>query len=161
MQPGTFGLTRGSDFVGAAIRLLTRSQVNHAVIIVEPDEQGPRYVEAQAKGAVITRGTPKVLVQNDLQPLTDEQRKALSDAALALVGTPYGFMDIVSLALVCLGLRWRWLMNRVQREDRLICSQLVDRAYADAGIQLFNDGRPDSTVTPGDLLIYVAQHPWT
>lgn len=147
--------------MGAAIRLLTRSQVNHALIIVEPDEHGPRYVEAQAKGAVITRGIPRVLAQNDLQPLTDEQRKALSDAALSLVGTPYGFMDIVALGLACLGFRWRWLMNRVQREDRLICSQLVDRAYANAGIHLFNDGRPDSTVTPGDLLIYVAQHPWT
>lgn len=161
MQSGTFGLTRGNDFVGAAIRLLTRSQVNHAVVIVEPDEHGPRYVEARASGAVITRGRPGgTVVYNDLEPLTDAQRTAVSDAALRLVGTPYGFLDIASLALVCLGIRWRWLMDRVQREDRLICSQLVTRAYVDAGVWLSLDGKPDSEVTPGDLLMYVAEHPW-
>ena len=38
----------------------------------------------------------------------------------------------------------------------MICSQLVDEAYARAGVQLFDDGRLPGDVTPADLYGLIA-----
>jgi hypothetical protein len=46
----------------------------------------------------------------------------------------------------------RLVASRIERADRLVCSQLVDKAYLLAGEHLFSDGRYPGEVTPGDLL---------
>ncbi len=72
-------------------------------------------------------------------------------AALKLLGTPYGFVDIAALDLADVGLRQRWLERVVDRQHALICSQLVDQACPNAGVRLFTDGRMPGRVDPGDL----------
>lgn len=88
-------------------------------------------------------------------PLSDEQRAAVSRAALDLVGTPYSFMDYVALAL------WEYgwtrpiggsaLRRYVSGSGRMICSQLVDHVLCKIGFHLFTDGRLHQDVTPGQL----------
>lgn len=152
--PGQFGVVRTNGFVAAAIRLLTRSQVSHAFLVINDRE----VIEAQARGAVfnpLTKYDGYEVVYSQI-PLSSAEIVAVTQEASTLHGTPYNYLDLVALGLHCLGVDWPWVKNRAQRSDRLICSQLVDRAYELAGVHLFNDGRPDGTVTPGDLLMWVA-----
>lgn len=154
--PGEYGVVRTKGFVAWAIRLFTRSQVNHAFIVLE---DGHSIVEAQAVGAVVadlSKWDGHLIVYSRIHanPLT---AAAVITAARGLLGRRYNFLDLVALALLLLGRRWDWLLERAQRSDRLICSQLVDRAFRDAGQALFDDGRPDGEVTPGDLLLLIAE----
>jgi hypothetical protein len=72
--------------------------------------------------------------------------------ASKLLGTPYSFLDYLALALLHLHLPLAsWVRKRVETSKHLICSALCDRAYMNAGISLFNDGRLVGDVMPSDL----------
>jgi len=92
--------------------------------------------------------------------LTDAQRLAIVKNALALKGTPYSALDYFAIA----GHRLRIpdpdheLQRYIGDTHHLICSQLVDLCYMQAGVHLFNDGRWPGYVTPADLA-QVIQHP--
>lgn len=155
-RTGQFGVIRTKGFTGAVIRLMTRSQVNHAYIYVDNET----VVEAKPQGARLTK--VRNFGHDDLKAessflLTPSERARLASIARGMVGTPYGFLDIVALLFLILGFRWQWLLDRAQTSHTLICSQLVDRVYTLAGLHLYNDNRPDGQVTPGDLLLYLAQ----
>lgn len=81
----------------------------------------------------------------------DTLRAQVAAAGRALVGTPYSFLDYLSLALLAWGIRPEWLRRFVETRRHMICSQLVDEAYRAAGLHLFADDRPSGDVTPGDL----------
>jgi cell wall-associated NlpC family hydrolase len=157
-RTGQFGVVRTQGFVPQVIRLMTRSQVNHAYVYVTNDT----IVEAEGHGAQHSRASKYdgALKAESGYDLDAGEKAAIRKAAEQLVGTPYGFLDIAAIALRVLGLKWKLLARRVERTDRLICSQLVDRAYANAGVHLYDDGRLDGQVTPGDLLLLLAQDPW-
>ena len=143
---GDFGVARTDTFLGFLIRLFTFSHWNHAFI-----DMGKGWcVEATMEGAKLRTMTYKDMRLSP-QALSWEQRLRISDAALGVLGTPYGFADILALALLRLHIRPVWLRREVARTDRLICSQLVDVVYRRAGVSLFKDGRSPENVTPGDL----------
>lgn len=156
---GCFGVVRTNTFIAPAIRLLTRSQVNHAFVVVRKLQDGDwLVVESQRIGARLARLSKWAdleVVFSD--PLPGFHGANVASEARALVGTPYNFLDIAALALLMCGLRWNWLLRRAQSSKRLICSQLVDRAYRNADVHLYEDTRPDGEVTPGDLLMFIAQ----
>lgn len=89
-------------------------------------------------------------------------RRMVVAAGRSLEETPYSFLDYLSLAaLHALPARGdgkprrpEWLVNFVQSSGHMICSQSVDRAYAMAGISLYDDDRFAGDVTPGDLGVY-------
>ena len=153
-RTGQFGVVRTNSLAAWLIRLGTRSQVNHAFVFIEED----RIVEAEGKGAVISHISKYdgALCPVSDFALTDTEQAAVVEQARAVVGTPYGYLDIACLTLLSLGIRWQWLLARAQSSKTLICSQLVDRVYRDAGLHLYEDGRPDGEVTPGDLLVLLA-----
>lgn len=66
-------------------------------------------------------------------------------------GIPYNYLDYFALALEHFHLAIPAVKRRIEREDRMICSQLVDWSFEQCGIHLFNDGRLPQDVTPGDL----------
>ena len=110
-------------------------------------------MEAEPKGASVAylvEYKGKEVRWSDASGLTDEQRQRVVNEAIAMDGTPYGWLDIAALALLCLGFRWNWLFRRAKSEKTLICSQLVARAYDRAGVDLF-PGVDDGLVTPGML----------
>jgi hypothetical protein len=76
----------------------------------------------------------------------------------ACQGIPYSYLDYFALALERFNIHIKAVENRVKREDRMICSQLVDWAYAQVGIHLFDDGRLPQDVTPGDLEGYIRKN---
>lgn len=146
MRPGDVALVRTDNLIGGAIRLGTRSRVNHARLVVSEDG---RCLEANADGADFGWIRPSDIVVT--APLTDDQRSAIGPIAKQLAGTPYGYLDCAALGLAQLGITLPSVKRRLARPDRLFCSQLVDYAWQLAGFHAFNDLRPPQDVSPGDL----------
>lgn len=146
------------------IRYGTESPVNHSALYVGEvaGYDKPQIIEARPGGAGYadwdsysdcTWSTSRLPL--DLVP-TDEQRILIAQAATGMVGTPYGWLDLVAIALAQRRLGRvvdgdEWWVRRIASSRTLICSQLVDRAYLEAGVHLFDDGRIPGLVSPGDL----------
>jgi hypothetical protein len=145
---GSFGVVRTGGIASWLIRLGTFSRYNHAFIvgpggiIIEADPRGARY------NHITSYPGAKYNLHTSLLPITREQ---IWKNAEGLLGRKYGWLDIAALGLSFFGLRFGWIADRIKRQDRLICSQLVVLAYAQSGVYLFDDGRLAQDVTPGDL----------
>jgi len=150
LLPGTYVCVRTHGFVPLSIRLFTRSPYDHAFIYAGDG----RIIEAQPGGCrevpLSTYAGYPMLADTD-ESLTDEQRKRVVAKATALLGVPYGYLDIVRLGLSALGLRWRWLTRAADNERAMICSQVVAACGQAAGVDwLCGQGSP-AAVTPGML----------
>jgi uncharacterized protein YycO len=148
--PGSYGCVRTGGFYAWLIRIGTRSEFNHAFVVMGND----RIIEADPGGARWARlsdyGTDsKVFDTGD--SLTDEQRRRVMYKAEVLLGTPYGWTDIARLSLRCMGLQWSWLTRRADDEKAMICSQLVAACGAAAGVDWLCGRETSAAVTPGDL----------
>lgn len=138
------------NLFGWAVRIFTVSPYDHAFIYIGEG----KIVEAQPRGAKISNlskydGCEMVWSNDDL---TDSQRIIISSKAKSLVGTPYGFLDLVYLGLATLNIRFKWILDRVERENRLICSQLVAVCGKTAKEDLWQCGEPNAClVRPVDL----------
>lgn len=150
-QPGDFAVIRTNGWQAALIRWGTRSDFNHAAFFISETH----IVEAQPGGAVVSpwsRYARRTTITSISRPsLTDAQREQAPAVGMAMVGVPYGWTDIAALSLLQIGVRPRWLRDRVRRQRNQICSQLVDSARLALGDHLFQDGRLPQDVTPGDL----------
>jgi hypothetical protein len=156
MRPGDVALYRPHNTLGAIVAWLTRARYCHVRLITTTDGQ---TVEADLKGAIRGRVQPGDVIVS--APLTDAQRALIPVLAAAVVGTPYGFLDILALLLASFGLRFPALAARIERSDRLICSQLVDVVWQAAGFHAFADGRLPQDVTPGDIADTALSNGWT
>lgn len=138
---------------GWVIRQVTRSQVNHAVVMVGPN-QG---VEAAPGGArqVNLSMYDKMLKHWSKLSLSSQQRNDVVAAACAVTGTRYSWIDVICVGLAhLLGVHVpHWVRNRLADPNRLMCSQLVDQVHLEAGVHLFDDGRLPGDVSPGDLFL--------
>jgi hypothetical protein len=156
-NPGTIGLSRIGGALGCWIsagQALSGdpSQWTHAFVVLDQDS----VIEAQPKGA--TRAPLAPYLARDAAvflhgwPLLDDSQIAmLRQEAERLLGTPYSFLDYLSLATLALGIRPNWLRQYVASTGHMICSQLVDHLMCRVGAHLFDDGRPPQDVTPGDI----------
>lgn len=171
LRPGDYGVVRTGGFSAWVIRKATRSEFNHAFIVMP----GNLILEATTgKGAVISplskydKHDVKYNIGDPIWPAdANEQLAKFKEALpslLALKGVPYNFLDILSIGLLQFKVTKVWLLDsakydpivkwfrrRVERPDHLICSQLVDYWYHLNGMQLFDDGRLPGDVTPQDL----------
>jgi len=166
-QPGDFLLTDIDGLVGVGITigqiiLGDSSPFEHAALVISETE----VVEAMPGGAIISplskylgpeRTHRALFVQVPLEPW---QRGLVAQIGRELEGTPYSFLDYLSIALAHLRIRPQFVVNRVATSKHLICSQLVDFALQQASFQLFDDGRFHGDVTPGDLYRLVHSRPW-
>lgn len=87
---------------------------------------------------------------------TVSKRLEIVGKARLLEGTPYSFLDYLAMAAV--EFDWpgaRWLRDRVEDSQHLICSALVDRVYSWCGVHLFDDRPyrwdPSKSRVPGDV----------
>ncbi|AEW92784.1 MULTISPECIES: C40 family peptidase [Streptomycetaceae] len=151
--PGDIGLTTISGAVGKLIRLGQWLNGNgfgdyeHAFVVLP----GERILEAEPGGARVRPLTAYdgAVVRYVYPPgLTDEQRTAVCAAARAYVGVPYSFLDYLAIALHRFRLWVPGLRRYIAGTGHMICSQLADQCYQDAGVRLFADGRWPGYVTP-------------
>lgn len=154
--PGDYLVTASPGWIAWAIRKITRSTVNHAAVYVGEG----KIVEAWQSGARVRPVSEWSNAICSTIQLTGSQRSGICRYARAAVGAKYNFLDVAAQAVVRL-FKWhapQWVLDRLGRPDRLQCAQLVDLAYAAAGVTLFPDGRPFGLVAPSDLrdLIHAA-----
>lgn len=83
--------------------------------------------------------------------LTDAERTAIVANAMECKGIPYSSLDYFALAAHRLHIPAPLLKEYIASTKHLICSQLVDLCYNNAGVHLFNDNRWPGYVTPADL----------
>jgi cell wall-associated NlpC family hydrolase len=160
-EPGDFAVVSVGGTPGRLIGLGERlngaaafSEYQHAFIYVGNGQ----VVQAEPAGAAYASVSPhtKTLWSSGRIPLTASQRSAISRAARGYVGTPYSALDYLAIALHHWHLPIPHLRGYIASTGHMICSQLVDRCYQDAGVQLFADERWNGYVTPADLARLVA-----
>jgi len=156
--PGDFAVVRMGGRTGRLIRIGQWlngdgfADYEHAFVYVG-DAQ---LVEAQPGGAELRPlsvydGRP-MLWSTGRFDLTAEQRTRIVDAARHYIGVRYSFADYLALAAARFHLPVGRPLRRFVADTRhMICSQLVDQCYQDAGVHLFDDGRWPGYVTPADL----------
>jgi cell wall-associated NlpC family hydrolase len=150
---GDFGVIRSTGLAARAIQLGTISRWNHAFIYIG---EGKIIEATPSKGLIISDVSKyKNIAWNKHQELTDAQRQKIVDKARSFLGTTYGFLDILVLALRILGLKILsgTFVEKLAVRQGIICSELEAICYAEAGIQLVN--KPEYLVTPGDLAEYL------
>lgn len=152
-QPGDIGLTGITGPVGRLIQIGQWlngdgfGPYEHAFIVL-PEGQ---LIEAQPGGAIVaplSKYDDRKVLYVAPADLTDAQRKAICDCALKYRGVPYSFLDYLGLAAHRFHLPVPGLRRYIESTGHMICSQLADRAYLDAGRHLFADGRWPGYVTP-------------
>lgn len=155
-QPGDIGLTSIIGPVGWGVRagqwLLDDGFANyeHAFIVLD----GGRLIEAQPGGAVIrplSEYAGRHVLYVAPAELSDNDRRLICEAAASYEGVGYSAADYLALAAHRFRLPVPGLRHYIATTRRMICSQLVDQAYADAGVPLFADARWPGYVTPADL----------
>jgi hypothetical protein len=166
LKPGDYGVVRTTGFVPWCIRLLTRSAYDHVFIVIGADGNGDYdIVEAEPAGARYAKLSEYEgydMLFNTGEPLTDAQRDAIVAEAHRLVGTPYGFLDIVRLGLMLTIRRApKWLTKRADAEQAIICSQLVAMCGRAAGVDWLCGQSTPAMVTPGMLATRIATQGWT
>lgn len=154
---GDFACVNVGGDVGRLIRLGEElngdgfTQYQHAYVYIG----GGLIVEAEPGGAVPVKLTgdlsKRSLWSTGRITLTADQRVAVCAAALRYVGTPYSFLDYAALAAHRLHIPAPGLRAFIRSSRSMICSQLVDQCYQDAGVHLFADGRWPGYVTPASL----------
>ena len=146
---GDFAVVRTHGWQAAVIRWATRSKFNHAFIVW----YGEEIIEAQPGGArlVANHYAAKDVRYSCIENLKMGERIEICNQAKQLVGVPYGWLDILSIGLLQYGIKPKFIRDRVEHSNNLICSQLVDFAYLLGGVHLYDDGRLPMDVTPGDL----------
>jgi hypothetical protein len=83
--------------------------------------------------------------------LTELQRGQVLSTCAAAKGVSYSSLDYFALIAHRLHLPVPGLKNFISDSGHMICSQLVDFAYMNAGVHLFKDDRWPGYVVPADL----------
>lgn len=187
LRPGAFGLAVISGKTGKLVRWGQdivegrMTHFTHAFLVLDNNE----VVEAEPGGAKVVSldkyvNAPVGSVQfsdlpvqkgiadfhsatpnwtlDDSFAFEGQLRERIVDIGRGLKGVPYNYLDYLAIGLEHFHIRPKLVTSRVRRQDRLICSQLVDFVYNMAGIHLFDDGRLPQDVTPADLEKWVNDH---
>ena len=160
LRPGTVLLVHRRSWLGALIRWVTWSDWNHSALI-EGALHGDQVLLIEAhdlegvKHCTIEGYTEDPAVRGlavyEWPGLTIAQIQAICECAEAHNGMPYDTLQLVGIYLRA---RLPWVgktRNRLDRADRMICSELVGRAYLAAGINLCPPGVGIGCLSPGHL----------
>jgi hypothetical protein len=133
------------------VRRATHSWADHALICT--DSQGG-IVEALPGGVRaghLSEYSYDRIAANSAEQATPAQLQQVADAASSMVGLSYDDLAIVDDGLASLGWHWRWLARRAEDEPGLVCSALVVKAGAAAGLDWSCGKATPEQVTPADL----------
>lgn len=147
----------GTGFFSTAIKILTRSSVSHAFLVLNA-ESGD-ILEAEPNGTrkgnwMKEYSNRELIFSKDTVLSKDVSLSQMMAFADSLVGIPYGFTDIVYLGMeLTLGIEHtpNWLFQQVLDERTMICSQEVAHFGAHFGLNWNCGQRYDQLVTPGML----------
>lgn len=165
-QPGDFvcvpvsgpvglGITIGQWLDGDRFQFYDHTEIYTG----QADEAGPNgYTVSMYPGGHGKRALPCPPAQlpgslwsSGLIPLTQAQREGIVAWALAHQNVSYSFLDYGALVLHALHIPFPGLREYIKSTHHMICSWFTDADYMTNGVQLFDDGRWEGYVKPGDL----------
>lgn len=149
------GITVGQWLDGDAFQFYDHTEV----YIGKADAAGPfgytvsTYPDGGGKRALPCSPweLPGSLWSSGLIDLTGVQRTGITAWAVNHQGIGYSFADYGALVLHGLHVPAPHLRAFIDSTHRMICSQFVDAVYRINGVHLFEDGRWEGYVKPGDL----------
>lgn len=159
---GDIGLARIGGILGFFVMLGQAlagdaSRWTHTFIVLDDEN----VIAGQPGGARID---PLSLYKNKSiyvqMNLTDEKRQEIVEIARSYEGTPYGWLNYLAIGLARFNIKPKWLRRFIASNKTMMCSQLSDVVYCQAGIHIFNDGRLSGEVTPGDLANWIIEKDW-
>lgn len=118
--------------------------------VVEAEPGGARLRQLAPRGTLVPV-IPEALWSSGAIQLSTVQRQVIVSNCIGLLGTPYSWLDYAALALHHLHINAPGVRRRIRDSHHLICSQLVDYVYQQAGVMLFTDKRWNGYVMPTDL----------
>jgi len=152
---GDYFVVRTTGIAARLIQLGTWSKWNHAGIYIGHGQ----VVEARPTGVSVSPlskyDNDQIIWNTDQNSLTEAERNKLVLFATGFCGDGYGVWSILALGFKCLGLSIfpvNWL---AEKENRVICSQLVAWSYSHVGIKLTH--KRHALVTPKDLAERLSQ----
>ena len=164
-KPGDIFLTTIDGGLGVFVRLGQQildghSDYHHAGIILHKDGT---MLEAKPDGARISNvkihEDKPLLFSSQFIEFTDEERAAIVETAYKYVGTPYSFVDYLSIFLHRLRIPSKRLRAYVRSSKRMICSQLADHVWYEAiKFDMFRGTREPQDVTPANIADCWARH---
>jgi hypothetical protein len=87
-----------------------------------------------------------------IKPTDDERRRIVTSARMyAQSKVPYSFLDYAAIFAHQEHLNLPGVRQYISHTGHMICSQLVDQCYFNAGHHLFIDGRWPGYVRPSDM----------
>jgi len=149
-RPGSYFVVSTGGVYMDAVKLGTWSVWDHCGVVLNDDLD---MIEAEPGGARLGNlreyaGCDLIFCEDELD---DAARGRIVARALAFKGRPYGWLDILALALLAVHIRPRRLVEWAENPRTVICSALV--AYA-GGIDAPGwtcDRDSPAFVTPKDL----------
>lgn len=157
---GLYGVVKTSGLIPWVIRRATRGWADHAFVIAEDGT----IIEAEPGGVRLGHLSEYYACRiaiNSGEDMTVAQRTAVVAAAKAMIGKPYGDLQIVDDGLESLGWHWQWLASHADNNGELICSQLVAKAGQAAGLDWRCGAATTAEVTPAMLARRPGMTPWT
>ena len=151
---GDFGIIKSKGIAARLIQIGTVSRWNHAFVYIGDG----KIIEANPRGVAISPVSKySKIAWNQHEELNEVQRQEIVKSAKHLVGSAYGFVDILVIGLRILGLKFLTsaFLERLAMKQGVICSELVAICYENAGVPVLN--KQPHLITPGDLaekLIY-------
>lgn len=168
-HPGDIGMVTSQSLIGQFIKvgqfiLGDHSHITHVFVVLNDGQ----IIEAMPGGARFATLDKYPDAIYSRFRLTRTQRDMIVEEAIRMEGTPYSFLDFLSLFLThltrvrWLNLKLRWIpgfvRNRVSSSGHMICSQLCVEAYQRSGIELFPEDTLPMDVTPGDIARRVLEY---
>jgi hypothetical protein len=160
MIAGQVGLVASDgQLKGQAVAWASRSVWCHVVVAISETE----CVSAEPGGALVRPISFYPEVVWSRFRMTGLQRRLSASYARHRIGTPYAWRDYwaAGVALVTRQQTPAWLRAYIDRDDRLLCSQLADLSLQAAGIHVFKDHRPQGAVIPASFGEYFVSQGWT
>jgi|SRR4051812_10436828 cell wall-associated NlpC family hydrolase len=173
LRRGDVICTRSDGRAGRVIRfgaaLLGKpNTVNHVALYMgKGSDKRPRVIEGRP-GGVGWRDASDYLksewtIDNREQPKTPEQRQAITEAAKAMLGTPYDWKGIGLDAMIAI--RAPIIYDDAEKKnqpspDQIVCSSLADWVYAQVGLANPNRLSWDRITTPGDWAEFITVKGW-
>ncbi|HLN63765.1 MAG TPA: hypothetical protein VK464_19770 [Symbiobacteriaceae bacterium] len=145
MEPGDIMLVRGHSPISRLIQWITRSPYSHAALVANES------IIIEADWGIRLRAVRNPYRDYDLYTAdpTETQRRTIVAYGRGRIGYGYDLWRLLALALREL---FHLRLPFLNAGDRLVCSELIDLAYREAGIDLRPD-QPDGYVTPRDLAL--------
>jgi len=132
---GDYFVVHTTGIAARLIQIGTRSKWNHAGIYIGDG----KIIEARPSGVKIDNlskyDNHKIIWSNE-SSLTEQERINLVNFVKGFENDGYGVWSIVALGFKCLGLSVLPANILAEKENKVICSQLVAWAYSHVGVKV-------------------------